>query len=109
MRCVTLSAPDQGFPFARSPVGNWYTGWYLFAFDARYAADTFFAEPQYQAVANVPTLRPGATVVRSAPLGPVTGPRVIGAPHPGLFNPGPLRVYVSVDSGPTVSGRSRLR
>jgi hypothetical protein len=74
--CVTLSAPGEGFGFSNRPpvVGAWYTGWYLFALDARLAHDTVFAEPGYGFPVVVPPLKVGPTVARSAPSGPVIGP-----------------------------------
>lgn len=77
-RCVTVSAPGEGFGFARRPpvVSNSFTGWYLFAFDERFAHDTAFAEPGYGSPSAVPPLQAGATVARSAPLGPVIGPAI---------------------------------
>jgi hypothetical protein len=75
-RCVTLSAPGEGFGFSNRPpiIGAWYTGWYLFALDGRFAHDTIFAAPAYGSPASVPPWKLGATVARSAPTGPVIGP-----------------------------------
>jgi hypothetical protein len=53
-------------------IGSWLTGQYLFAFDERYAADTAIATVGYGPIA--PPVPVGATVARSQPLGPVTGP-----------------------------------
>jgi hypothetical protein len=74
-RCVNLSAP-RGYGFSRRPpvIGSWFTGWYLFAFDQRFAHDTAFAEPGYGAAAAVPPVTAGQTAASSAPLGPVIGP-----------------------------------
>jgi hypothetical protein len=82
-KCVNLSEP-QGDGFSRRPavVDKRFTGWHLFAFDQRFAADTAFAAPAYRIPASVPPLKAGATVARSAPLGPV-----VGAAAPGVSIP----------------------
>jgi hypothetical protein len=69
---VNLSEP-HGDGFSKRPVvvGRRFIGWYLFAFDQRFAADTIFASPGHGLPAAVPALKLGATVARSAPLGPV--------------------------------------
>jgi hypothetical protein len=74
-QCVNLSTP-MGYGFSKRPpvVGNWFTGWYLFALDQRFAHDSGFAEPGYGTAAAVPPVKASATVARSAPLGPVIGP-----------------------------------
>ncbi len=71
-KCVGLSAP-RGYGFGKRPpiVGASFTGWYLFAFDQRFAHDTVFADSGSPAA---PPVKTGATVARSAPLGPVIGP-----------------------------------
>lgn len=73
--CVNLSAP-AGDGFSKRPpvVGAWFTGWYLFAIDQRFAYDTAFAAPGYVTPAAIPPVKLGATAARSAPLGPVIGP-----------------------------------
>ena len=55
-------------------VGLALTGWYLFALDTRNAVDELCGAPGYASEAQSPVWRLGATVVRSAPLGPVIGP-----------------------------------
>jgi hypothetical protein len=78
-KCVNLSEPrSEGFSRRAPVVGMRFTGWYLFAFDQRFAADTAFAAPAYRTPASVPPLKAGATVARSAPRGPVVGPPVPG-------------------------------
>lgn len=73
--CVNLSAPAaSGFSKRPPVVGNWFTGWYLFAIDQRFAYDTAFAVPGYITPAAVPPVKLGATAAHSAPLGPVVGP-----------------------------------
>ena len=54
-------------------VGPWYSGWYLFAFDAHLMDDasTALGYPSYGVEPPWPTNR---IVVRSRPYGPVTGP-----------------------------------
>jgi hypothetical protein len=57
----------------RARVGNWYTGWYLFALDAR-LANTASGLLGYASPAAIPPWPTNATVRRSQPYGPVTGP-----------------------------------
>jgi hypothetical protein len=72
---VNLSAAN-GYGFSNRPVvvGEWFTGWYLFAFDQRFAKDTAFAEPGYLTAAAIPPVIASTTVARSAPVGPIIGP-----------------------------------
>jgi hypothetical protein len=66
----------SGRPRFEPPViDNWFTGWYLFAFDHRIAAPFLIAEPGYGSPAVIPTVKLDQTVARSAPLGPIHGPR----------------------------------
>jgi hypothetical protein len=69
-----LGCPDQS---SRPRVGNWYTGWYLFAFDARLPADNACAGTGYFSNADLPTWKLGVTVQRS-----VASVRVAGPPPP---------------------------
>lgn len=74
--CVNLSAPAaSGFSKRPPVVGSWFTGWYLFAVDQRFAHDTAFALPGYIIPAAVPPVKLGATAAHSAGLGPVVGPQ----------------------------------
>ncbi len=75
-RCVNLTPQGVHGLYSSRPVAidNWFTGWYLFAFDQRLATPVLIAEPGYGTASIMPTLKIGATVGRSAPLGPVTGP-----------------------------------
>jgi hypothetical protein len=57
----------------RARVGNWYTGWYLFALDA-HLANTISGLVGYASPAAIPPWPTNATVIRSKPLGPITGP-----------------------------------
>ncbi len=68
--CVNLSAPADRGGFSERPpvVGAWFTGWYLFAFDQRFAHDTAFAAPGYSTPVAVPAVKASATVPRSGPL-----------------------------------------
>jgi hypothetical protein len=63
----TGKAPDH------ARVGNWYTGWYLFALDARLGDRISLALGLASAAAIKPwpTIK---TIARSRPYGPVTGP-----------------------------------
>jgi hypothetical protein len=54
-------------------VGNWYTGWYLFALDARFGNPTSLIIG-YASPAAIKPWPISATVIRSRPYGPVTGP-----------------------------------
>lgn len=58
---------------ARARVGNWYTGWYLFALDA-HLANTISEAVGYGSPAAIPPWPLNTTVIRSKPYGPVTGP-----------------------------------
>ncbi len=65
-----------GVPFTRANrarIGNWYTGSYLFALDARRAND-FSEIVGYSSPAAIPPWPMNATVARSKAYGPVTGP-----------------------------------
>jgi hypothetical protein len=72
-RCVTLSAQGEDYPgHGRPPViARRHLGWYLFAIDQRFTSDTVFGDVGYASAGVIPPVRVGATVVRSAPLGPV--------------------------------------
>ena len=87
--CVNLSAP-AGYGFSKRPpvVDAWFTGWYLFAIDGRFAYDTSFAESGYRNAATAPPVRLGATAAHSAPFGPVIGPP---APKVSILRDGILR------------------
>jgi hypothetical protein len=88
-RCVVLSQEGQDYAgpkrFAR--VGTPFSGWYLFATDQRSARDTFFAGVGYAYAGAVPPPRRARAVVRSAAMGPVTGP-----PAPTVMILHPARV-----------------
>ena len=75
-RCVNLTPQGVHGLYSTRPVAidNWFTGWYLFAFDQRLATPILLAEPGYGTPSVMPTVKVGATAARSAPLGPVTGP-----------------------------------
>jgi hypothetical protein len=75
-RCVDLTAQGRTTAFSHRPpmIDNWFTGWYLFAFDQRIAAPVLIAEPGYGTPSIIPVVKVDATHARSLPLGPVTGP-----------------------------------
>jgi hypothetical protein len=75
--CVNLTAQARSGGFSTKPpvIDNWFTGWYLFAFDHRIAVPFLIAEPGYGSPAVIPTVKLDQTVARSAPLGPIHGPR----------------------------------
>jgi hypothetical protein len=67
----------------RARIGNWYTGWYLFALDAHLGMN-YSGLVGYSSPAAIPPWPTNATVIRSGPYGPVTGPpspRVRILPH----------------------------
>lgn len=75
--CVMLSGGAKGCASddpVGARVGLALTGWYLFTLDSRNALDELCGAPGYASEAQSPVWRLGATVVRSAPLGPVIGP-----------------------------------
>jgi hypothetical protein len=57
----------------RARIGNWYTGWYLFALDA-HTANGLSGLVGYSSPAAISPWPTNATVIRSKPYGPVTGP-----------------------------------
>lgn len=73
VHCVNLTPQGKSLDFAQEPVivPRQFIGWYLFAFDEHLSPDTAFALPAYATFA-IPPLKVGATVARSAPIGPVT-------------------------------------
>lgn len=88
--CVMLSGDELQCPYGhgcgslggvvgplkrpnRARVGNWYTGWYLFALDA-HLANTISGLVGYRSQAAISPWPLNATVVRSKPVGPVIGP-----------------------------------
>lgn len=80
--CTTIAHP---WAFRRSPpIDPRWSGRYLFAFDQRYAGGTAFPAIGYLTPASLPPTPAGPTVARSAPLGPVTGPRLALREHPLL-------------------------
>jgi len=84
--CVNLTAQARSGGFSTKPpvIDNWFTGWYLFAFDHRIATPFLIAEPGYGSPAVIPTVKLDQTVARSAALGPIRGPdppKVTVLPH----------------------------
>lgn len=73
--CVDLGGLEgsSGYGSSRATVGNWFTGWYLFAVSARLPS-SIDEIVGFTTEAAIPVWKPTATVVRSAPYGPVTGP-----------------------------------
>jgi hypothetical protein len=59
---------------ARVPVGGWFTGWFLFAVDARSPSDEVCAGVGIALPADLPVWPVRQTIVRSLPVGRVTGP-----------------------------------
>jgi hypothetical protein len=71
--CGSNGGPIHG-PVNRARIGTWYSGWYLFALDAR-LDNTASGLVGYGVV---PPWSTWPTVVRSVPYGPASGPR---SPH----------------------------
>lgn len=81
--CTTIVHPRA---FRRSPpIDPRWSGYWLFGFDERYARGTAFTLQGYGTPYGIATTPVGATVARSAPLGPVTGPRLRLREHPLLL------------------------
>jgi hypothetical protein len=78
--CVLLSGGAQFCPgphqATAAVIGPWFTGWYVFALDARVPSEIACALPGYASEAATPLWKPGATVARSPAL------RVAGPPAP---------------------------
>jgi hypothetical protein len=74
--CRMLGGGELGCPdsSSRTRLGGWFTGWYVFALDARSARDDFCAGTGYFANADLPLWKLGPAVVRSAALGKIAGP-----------------------------------
>jgi hypothetical protein len=78
--CVNLGPPpsrkpyDYGFNTRPVVISTWVTGWYLFGFDQRWAGDADLSGFTVYPVHDFPPYT-GPTIARSAPLGPVRGPR----------------------------------
>lgn len=78
--CVMLSGGPQECPGPHEPtaavIGPWFTGWYVFAIDARNPSEVACALPGYGSEAAIRLWKRAATVARSAAL------RVTGPPAP---------------------------
>lgn len=72
-RCETLWAPDEDYAYARRrpALGPFYAGWYLFATDKHYSAETLFAGVGRFSADGVPPMEASLTDVRSLPIGPI--------------------------------------
>lgn len=90
--CTTISYPHAFRDRNAARLDARWSGDWLFALDQRYARDTFWAEPGYAWPFGIPPLAVGPTVSRSAPLGPVTGPRLRLRDRPLLLRDGRLLV-----------------
>lgn len=99
-RCAAL--PDaHGWRFndaTTAGVPSWATGWYLFATESRFAAESIYAGVGYSTAGGVPPAVPSQTVTFSPPSAPVTGP---AAPRVKLFR------RPTVKRGRIVVGRVR--
>lgn len=65
-------------------IGNWFTGWYLFALDAHLGNPTSLILG-YSSPAAIKPWPTNATIARSRPYGPITGP---AAPKVTFLSPG---------------------
>ena len=63
--CVNLSGPEDGFSKRPPVVGAWFSGWYLFAIDQRFAHDTAFALRAYSSPGSEGESRPIEEQARS--------------------------------------------
>lgn len=74
-RCETVWAPDEDYAYSnrRPALGPFYAGWYLFATDKHYGAETAFAGVGHGYADDVPTMEASQTDVRSLPVGPIPG------------------------------------
>jgi hypothetical protein len=75
-RCRMLGGGELGCPdnTSRPRLRGWFTGWYLFALDARLSEDEICAGTGYSTNADLPLWPVGETVVRSAALARINGP-----------------------------------
>ena len=75
-RCRMLGGGELGCPdnTSRPRLRGWFTGWYLFALDARLAKDDACAGTGYFANADLPPWEVSETVVRSPAVAKITGP-----------------------------------
>lgn len=71
--CIILTSGDPTRGSAPQPVrvARRFVGWYLFAFDQRFAADTVFDLVAYGNPGSIASLKVGPTVARSEPAGPI--------------------------------------
>ncbi len=96
-QCRMLGGGELGCPdhSSNTRLGDWFTGWYVFAVDARLPRDGVCAGTGYFANAALPLWPLGATVVRSEALGKISGPprpTVRIFPHARLLAGGVLAV-----------------
>jgi hypothetical protein len=75
-RCRMLGGGELGCPdrTSRPRLRGWFTGWYLFALDARLSTESVCAGTGYITNADLPLWKVGETVVRSPALARITGP-----------------------------------
>ncbi len=82
--CTTVSDPQSVRDRFAARIDPRFSGDWLFALDERYGRGTAFASVGFLWPFAIPPTPPGPAVSRSAPLGPVTGPRLALRDHPLL-------------------------
>ncbi|MBV9802710.1 MAG: hypothetical protein JO130_05950 [Solirubrobacterales bacterium] len=118
--CRMLGGGEFGCPdnTSKPRLRGWFTGWYVFALDARLSRDELCGGTGYDANADLPVWKVGQTVVRSPPLARITGPPrpTVRFLRPGLLSNGTLyvahvrcltRCTVELDVESSASGTSR--
>jgi len=81
--CTVIAHPWVSRSTRRAIDPRW-SGYHLFAFDERFARDTVATDIAYLRPEAIPPAFVGATIARSAPLGPVRGPKLRLRKHPLL-------------------------
>ncbi len=88
--CRMLGGGELGCPDGTSRVRlrGWFTGWYVFALDARFGRDSVCAGTGYGANEDLPLWPVDQTIVRSSAMGPITGPPrpTVSFLRPGVLN-----------------------
>lgn len=95
-RCWMLGGGELGCPdnSSRVRLRGWFTGWYLFALDARLARNNACGGTGYRSNVGLPLWNVAPTVVRSSALARITGPPrpTVKFLSPAVLNRGTLYV-----------------